>query len=92
MASPVITSVDVVYPNGLGYKEPGQPAEIFITAADSDNTTIEVSVKVTDANGNETTGVATIVQSDKLTYAVTSTTAGITVTQDPTQPNHFYVV
>lgn len=91
MASPVITTVDVVYPNGLGYKEPGQPVEVFINATDSDNIVVEIAIKVTDTSGNESTGTATFVQQDKLTYAVTAPT-GYTVTQDPAQSNHFFIV
>jgi len=90
MAGPVIRGVTVVYPPGQTYKLPGQAAEMFVDAVDADAITVTVAIAVRDGAGNETTGTATIVQSDPLTFTATAT--GATVTQDPSQPNHFYVV
>jgi hypothetical protein len=91
MAFPVINNVVVTYPGDKGYKLPGEAAELFIYAVDSDTLTISVTIKVTDSSGNVSPDqTVEIVQSDVLTYNVTSTNA--TVTQDPTQPNHFFVV
>ena len=91
MAAPIITDVEVHYPNGLGYKLPGQPAEITVTAQDADALSIEVEVRVRDASGATVAQTATVVQNDPLTFEAEGP-AGQTVTQDPTQPNHFYVV
>lgn len=91
MSAPVITGIDVVYPGGLGYKLPGQTAELFVHATDADALTITVTVSVTDSAGNTTTTTCPVVQSDPLTYSATTVT-GHTVTQDPSTPNHFYVV
>lgn len=90
MAAPVINTIRIVYKDGRTYKLPGEPAELFIEAIDGDGTTVTVLVTVKDAAGHETTGTATVVQSDPLTYAAVA--PGAAVTQDPTQPNHFYVV
>jgi len=90
MAAPVVTGVRVVYPGGRTYKLPGEAAELWIDALDGDGKTFTVAFTVRDGAGNETTGTATVVQSDPLTY--TASAVGAVVTQDPTQPSHFYVV
>lgn len=91
MANPIITAVTVVYPNGQSYKLPGQSAELYVDAVDADAKTITVDVTVTDSAGNITQQTGLVVQSDPLTYSAT-TIAGHTVTQDPSQPNKFFVV
>lgn len=91
MATPIITTVTVKYAGDKGYKLPGEAAELFIQAADPDVTTIVVSIKVRDSGGNETAPqTVEIKQNDPLTFLAAATNA--TVTQDPSQPNHFYVV
>ena len=91
MANPVITSVTVKYANDRGYKLPGEAAELFINAVDSDNVTVSVSIVVKDSSGNQSAPqTVEIVQNDILTYVATAT--GATVTQDPKQSNHFFVV
>lgn len=90
MAAPIIRGVTVVYPAGQTYKLPGQAAELFVDAVDADAVTVTVQITVRDATGHETAGTAAVVQSDPLTYAASAT--GATVTQDPSQPAHFYVV
>ncbi len=89
--NPVITDVTVIYPNGQAYVSPGQTAELVIDAIDADSRTVTVTVKVTDAAGNEVGSDVSVIVTDPLTYAASSTSSGVTVTQDPTQPNHFYV-
>lgn len=91
MANPVITGVTVVYPQSRGYKHPGEAAEVYVDALDADTHTVEITATVTDAAGNVTTQGAMVLQSDPLTYSAT-TIAGHTVTQDPSQPNKFFVV
>jgi hypothetical protein len=91
MANPVINGVTVKYANDRGYKLPGEAAELFIDAVDSDNTTVTVTIQVADSSGNTSTPqTVSITQSDLLTYSVSGT--GAKITQDPTQPNHFFVV
>ncbi len=91
MANPVIRGVTVKYAGNRSYKLPGEAAELFIDAVDADSVTVSVVVTVKDTNGNTSSPqTVEIVQSDPLTYAVTSTNA--VVTQDPAMPNHFYVV
>lgn len=91
MANPVITNVVVKYPNDKGYKLPGEVAEIFVEAFDSDNQTISVTISVKDASGSETvTKTVEVLQTDELNYSATSNVAK--VTQDPKMPHHFFVV
>lgn len=91
MANPVINGVTIKYANDRGYKLPGEAAELFIDAVDSDNTTVTVTIQVRDSAGNSSpTQTVNIIQNDLLTYFVTG--AGVKVTQDPSQPNHFFVV
>jgi len=90
MANPVITNTTVLYADDRGYKLPGEPAEVYVTALDADAVTVTVDVTVTDSAGNATTSAALVVQSDPLTYSAAA--AGFTVTQDPSQPNKFFVV
>jgi hypothetical protein len=91
MANPVINLVTIKYAGDKGYKLPGEAAELFIDATDADVSTIVVSIKVRDSGGNDSPEqVVEIKQSDPLTYMAASATA--VVTQDPTQPNHFFVV
>jgi hypothetical protein len=91
MANPVINGVTVKYVNDRGYKLPGEAAELFIDAVDSDNTTINVTIQVKDSAGNSSPAqTVTIIQNDLLTYTVSGT--GVKITQDPSQPNHFFVV
>jgi len=90
MTTPVITNVEVFYASSRGYKLPGEAAELLITAIDGDSFTITVDIKVRDSSGEESVASVEVVQSDPLTYEATSSSA--VVTQDPAQPNHFYVV
>jgi len=91
MANPIIRGVTVKYAGNKGYKLPGEAAEIFVDAVDADSVTVTVTLTVKDAGGNTSAPqTVEIVQSDPLTYAATGT--GVTVTQDPAQPNHFFVV
>ncbi len=92
MANPVITNVTVKYANDRGYKLPGEPAELFIEAFDSDNKTISVVVTVKDSSGSETAvKTVEVLQTDQLNYAVASED-DVTITQDPLAPNHFFIV
>lgn len=91
MATPIIRNVTVKYANNRGYKLPGEAAEIFIDAVDSDSVTVAVTLTVKDSSGNVSAPqTVEIVQSDNLTY--TATGQDVTVTQDPIMPNHFFVV
>lgn len=91
MATPIIRNVTIKYANNRGYKLPGEAAEIFIDAVDSDSVTVAVTLTVKDSSGNVSAPqTVEIVQSDNLTY--TATGQGVTITQDPIMPNHFFVV
>lgn len=91
MANPVINGVTIKYVNNRGYKLPGEAAELFIDAFDSDNQTISVTITVKDAAGNEEAiKTVDVLQTDPLTYSATA--QGAVVTQDPAAPNHFFVV
>jgi hypothetical protein len=89
--NPVITNVTVIYPNGQSYLSPGQTAEILVEAIDNDNRTITVTVEVADSSGNEVANVVSVIVTDPLTFNAFSEDSGVTVTQDPTQPSHFFV-
>lgn len=89
MSAPVITSVDVIYPDGQDHISPGQTAEIVVHATDPDSVQVEVQVTVRDSSGTPTTGTAIVVQSDPLTFEASA--EGATVTADPTAPGRFYV-
>jgi hypothetical protein len=92
MANPVITDVKVKYANDRGYKLPGEVAELFIEAFDSDNKTISVTVTVKDSSGSESAvKTVEVLQTDELNYSITSED-GVTITQDPLAANHFFVV
>jgi hypothetical protein len=88
MASPVITSVEVQYPNGGSSAAPGEQVRIVVTATDADSYTITGSVTVSDVAGNAAGPVAfSVVVSDRLTYTA-SADAG-TIAADPAAPNQF---
>jgi len=67
VAEPIVTSV-VEFENGLQYKLPGRPAIVRVIATDPDSVTIEATFKVTDSQGNATTHVQPVIQTDPLTY------------------------
>jgi hypothetical protein len=92
LSQPVITQVDVIYNQNRGYKLPGEPARIRITAFDADTHTVEVTVCVRDSAGAEQTQGVMVLQSDPLTFEATMVTAGHTVTQDPAISHEFVVV
>jgi len=92
VAAPVITNVEVIYNQDRGYKLPGEPARIRVTAFDADTHTVEVTVLVRDSAGAEQTQGVMVLQSDPLTFEATMVTAEHTVTQDPAIPHEFVVV
>lgn len=91
MSAPVITGVQVIYPNGQTSLAPGQTAQVVVSATDADNYTLDGVVTVTDSGGNSSTAPFHVVVADGLTYAATSSQQGASVVQDPAQPNRFYV-
>ena len=94
MATPVINDIAVVYPQTRGHKYPGEAAELFVAAFDSDNVTITAEITVADGQGNVTKRTALVLQNDPLTNsgAIIDPATGFTITQDPSQPNRFVVV
>ena len=73
MAAPVINSITVVPDPVLT----GQTATITIDASDPDATTVNFTVVVSDAAGNQATGVIPLVISDPLTYSVTASSGTV---------------
>jgi len=92
MSNPVVTNVEIVYPNGQVYISPGQTCEVIISAFDPDNYVIDVTVNVRDKLGNITPVTCTPIVADAVEYVdATVSPETATIMQDPTQPNKFFV-
>jgi hypothetical protein len=94
MPAPQIVAITVLYPAGQSSIAPGETAEVWVDAVDSDNYTIDVTVTVKDQAGNPVTGGVAVIAADGLTYtAVASAVSGPqpTITQHPTERNRFFV-
>lgn len=85
MASPVIDSINVTYPNGQSALNPGQTATITVVAHDPDSQSITISVDVVDSAGAHGNGQVVIPVADPIT--ITASASGGTLTQ--ASPNSF---
>lgn len=95
MGAPQILSVTVMYPPGQSSIAPGETAEVWVDAVDSDNYQIDVTLTVRDQAGNESTGAAMVVVADGLVYSATASTPEgqpqPSISQHPTERNRFFV-
>lgn len=87
MATPIIRSL-IASPATV---QPGQTSQATFDAYDPDARVITLSGQVTDAGGHVSQVTTTLTVGDPLTYALTSTDPGVTITQDPANPARFSV-
>lgn len=66
MPAPVITSVVVSYPAGRNYLLPGESAQVDAEVYDPTGSVAEVSITVTDAEGHQSHGAASVVMNDEV--------------------------
>lgn len=88
MAAPVIRSL-TVNPTTVN---PGQSATATFDAYDPDARIVTLNGQVTDAEGTVSTVTTTLTVGDPLTYTLTTTDTGVTITQDPQNPARFNIV
>jgi len=89
---PVIRGITVNYPDGRGYKLPGESISIDIDAIDADTHTLTITaVVLSTATGDQATFEQTIAQSDPFAYSATVTPAEHTIVPDPVVPSRFWV-
>jgi hypothetical protein len=67
MSAPVITEVKVVYPADRTYLLPGESAQVEIDVYDPTGSIAEITLQVTDAEGNVSSGAATVSMNDQVT-------------------------
>lgn len=87
MATPVIRSLTAT----LTTLQPGQSSQVTFDAYDPDSRTVTLAGKVTDAGGQASTVTTVLTVGDPITFELTTTDIGVTITQDPANPAKFTV-